>query len=335
MKFSVGDPVYIKSNQEEGQIIEFISIDMVSVRVGKSEYHVYLDDLEHPYLRWFLDKSSTKKQVQYVDQLHPEKKSGYIQTLPTGVYLVFFPTYVNDGFDEQVERIKIYLYNETLHSFRVNYACRIKQQLQFEIDTQLPFQQQFYLHDLTFDEAALSPIFQLRLVDQQDERLDNELQLSLKPKKLFEYLSAIRYENRPFFHMILFDKPSMKAREEVKVKHQIPIKKSQKEKSHFDFEDALKKSKYEIDLHIEKLVADFKGMSNSVILQIQLKECQSALDLAYATHQNSIVLIHGVGKGKLRDEIHLLLNQTNFVASYVYDYDVRYGYGATKVFFAY
>lgn len=217
----------------------------------------------------------------------------------------------------------------------MSYACRIKHQLQFEIDSQLHFQQQFYLHDLPFDEAALGPLFQLRLVDQQDVKLDNELQITLKPKKLFDYLSAIRYENRPFFHIRLFEKPSAKPREEVKVKHLIPVKKSQKEKSHFDFEDALKKSKYEIDLHIEKLVVDYKGMSNSAILQIQLKECQSALDLAYATHQHSIILIHGVGKGKLRDEIHLLLNQTNFVASYVYDYDVRYGYGATKVFFAY
>ena len=64
MKFSIGDPVYIKSNDEEGKIIEFISNDMAKVKTNDgASYHVYLSDLEHPYLRWFLDKNKKYKNI--------------------------------------------------------------------------------------------------------------------------------------------------------------------------------------------------------------------------------------------------------------------------------
>ena len=88
-----------------------------------------------------------------------------------------------------------------------------------------------------------------------------------------------------------------------------------------------------MDLHIEKLVKDFRHLSPSLILEIQLKECRNAVDLAIATHQHALVLIHGVGNGKLKNEIHRMLKQTKNVKRYVYDFDSRYGYGATEVFF--
>jgi dsDNA-specific endonuclease/ATPase MutS2 len=71
------------------------------------------------------------------------------------------------------------------------------------------------------------------------------------------------------------------------------------------------------------------------MLDIQLKESQNALELAFATHQKSIVFIHGIGKGSLKTEIHTRLNQTKWVYKYVNEYNNKYGYGATEVFFRY
>ncbi|MBK7763914.1 MAG: hypothetical protein IPI46_11215 [Bacteroidetes bacterium] len=65
MKFSIGDPVYIKSNNEEGEIDEFIGSDMASVKVNNKLYHAFLDDLEHPYLRWFMKKIPKLKKDEY------------------------------------------------------------------------------------------------------------------------------------------------------------------------------------------------------------------------------------------------------------------------------
>ena len=79
MKFSIGDPVYIKSNDEEGIIEEFIGKDMANVVVQSTNYHVYLEDLEHPYLRWFTQQNKEKsekpiRKVTAISQLQTEKK---------------------------------------------------------------------------------------------------------------------------------------------------------------------------------------------------------------------------------------------------------------------
>ena len=49
----------------------------------------------------------------------------------------------------------------------------------------------------------------------------------------------------------------------------------------------------------------------------------------------SMIVIHGVGSGKLRDEIHEILRAKRKVKSFVNRYDPRYGYGATEIFFQY
>jgi len=97
----------------------------------------------------------------------------------------------------------------------------------------------------------------------------------------------------------------------------------------------LEPPKYEVDLHIEKLADNWKSMSNLEILTLQLRTLEKYIDLAIAHHQPTLVAIHGVGSGKLRDEIHELLRLRRDVKSFVNQYDPRYGYGATEIFFQY
>jgi len=90
-----------------------------------------------------------------------------------------------------------------------------------------------------------------------------------------------------------------------------------------------------IDLHIEKLSNNWEKLSNFEILSIQLKEFEKWYDLAVAHKQASLIVIHGVGKGKLKDEIHDILKTKRDVKSFVNQYDGRFGYGATEIFFSY
>jgi dsDNA-specific endonuclease/ATPase MutS2 len=48
-----------------------------------------------------------------------------------------------------------------------------------------------------------------------------------------------------------------------------------------------------------------------------------------------LIVIHGVGEGRLRDEIHDLLRLKKEVKSFVNQYHPLYGYGATEIFFQY
>ena len=338
MKFSIGDPVYIISNKEEGVIEEFIGKDMASVLVNGKSYYVYLEDMEHPYLRWFLSKNQKeKKKTPYIDQLSVEKNFERKAVLPTGIYLVCMPVYKLDGFDEVVEKVKVFFYNETFYQYRFEYSCKVQGAQVFNLDSDLLPESEFYLHDVAFEEMAKSPIFNFRFVDEKDAKLDNENLLTIKPKKLFEKIDEIKYANNAFFYFLLFEKLTIREKK-TNILPESNWKMPQqnvKETRHFSFEEVLKTSGAEIDLHIEKLVPDFRGLSSGEILSIQLHECQRAVDLAYATHQRSLIIIHGIGKGVLKTEISLLLNQTKGVKEYVNEYDVRYGYGATKVFFGY
>ncbi|MBC7423865.1 MAG: Smr/MutS family protein, partial [Ferruginibacter sp.] len=90
-----------------------------------------------------------------------------------------------------------------------------------------------------------------------------------------------------------------------------------------------------VDLHIEKLTDNWKHLSNFDILTIQLKEFEKFYDLAIAHHQPSLVVIHGVGTGKLRNEIHDILKTKKEVKSFVNQYSADYGYGATEIYFGY
>lgn len=337
MKFSIGDPVFVKSNEEEGVIEEFIGKDMASVRVDGKTYYVYLTDLDHPYLRWFMKESSRqRKKTPYLDQLSTEKPSGQKQqALPEGVYLVYFPTYTLDEFDDKVEKVKVFLYNETKRSYRFSYQNVVRQKELFSLQSEILPAGQFYLHDVPFEEMAMNPVFTCRFTDLHDPKLENEYTITIKARKFFEKIDEIRFANRAFFHYMLFDQLVPKPREEVivhqRVGHAKPISRPE---GHFDFKHAFRKATKVVDLHIEALVPEPRLLAAGEILEIQLKACREALDLAYATHQHCLVIIHGIGKGVLKTQINALLSQTNGVVRYVNEYDSRYGYGATKVFFS-
>jgi dsDNA-specific endonuclease/ATPase MutS2 len=84
-----------------------------------------------------------------------------------------------------------------------------------------------------------------------------------------------------------------------------------------------------IDLHIEKLTDNWHHLGNLQILGIQLKTFEKYYDLAIAHLQPSLIVIHGVGSGRLRDDIHELLKLRKEVKTFVNQYDPRFGYGAT------
>ena len=84
----------------------------------------------------------------------------------------------------------------------------------------------------------------------------------------------------------------------------------------------------------EKLVDKYSHLNNAEILQIQLSEFEKWLELAQLNHLPSMIFIHGVGKGKLKQEIHDLLKVKSGIKSFVNQYNEFYGYGATEVFFS-
>ena len=86
----------------------------------------------------------------------------------------------------------------------------------------------------------------------------------------------------------------------------------------------------EVDLHIHELVEDTRGMSNFEMLTIQLERFEKELDAAMAGNIRKLTFIHGVGNGRLRQEIAAILRETPGITFHDAPYK-EYGYGATQV----
>ncbi|CAM1339920.1 Smr/MutS family protein [Tenacibaculum aestuarii] len=86
----------------------------------------------------------------------------------------------------------------------------------------------------------------------------------------------------------------------------------------------------EVDLHAEKLVKSTRGMDNFDILSLQLDTAKQKLEYCISKKISKLVLIHGVGDGVLKTELHYLLN--NYPVKYYEASYQKYGQGATEVY---
>lgn len=86
------------------------------------------------------------------------------------------------------------------------------------------------------------------------------------------------------------------------------------------------------DLHIEKLVRSTKGMQPYDMLELQIETAQRHIEFAIAKRIPKIVLIHGVGDGKLKAEIEFMLKRYDNIWFQEASFQ-RYGQGAIEVNF--
>lgn len=87
----------------------------------------------------------------------------------------------------------------------------------------------------------------------------------------------------------------------------------------------------EFDLHIEKLVPNFRVMSNYDILTLQSDTAKRHLEFAIRNRIPKIVFIHGVGEGILKAELDFLFGRYDNISFQDANYQ-KYGVGATEVY---
>ena len=90
------------------------------------------------------------------------------------------------------------------------------------------------------------------------------------------------------------------------------------------------KTNAEVDLHIENLTDDIRGMDNFDMLQMQLDEVKRTLEEARKKREKKVIFIHGVGEGKLKEEVRKLLDGYADLEYFDAPFS-KYGWGATEV----
>jgi dsDNA-specific endonuclease/ATPase MutS2 len=166
--------------------------------------------------------------------------------------------------------------------------------------------------------------------------------LFLKEKgegKVIEILNSfqVKIEDSDGFFKIYNQADLVKIHGEIDVEDINPPAKEEetiKSKSNYsivkDNTDSKAKKYWELDLHIESLTDDYRGMSNFDIMKTQLQEFKRFFSKAKSNQIDKIVVIHGVGEGVLKNEIRNYLAQQEFIEFYDASY-LEYGKGATEI----
>lgn len=87
------------------------------------------------------------------------------------------------------------------------------------------------------------------------------------------------------------------------------VRKKREKKTYFRKTD--RGGMVKIDLHIEQITSYYHHMKNSEIVQIQMEYCKKELDQSMMKNKKSIEIVHGIGGGVLKSEVHKLLDLYN------------------------
>lgn len=323
-------------SNEEGEVIDIINNKMVMVDVRGVKFPAYTDQLDFPYFKKFSEKKlfPKKEQKKYVDDVKKEKAAP--QKVSDGVWISLLPKFETDEFgDDVVEDLKVHILNRTENAFHFIYRLQFFGKTEFELkNTVLPFSD-FYVHDVPFADMSDSPNFSVEFSLVQPDRKKAEYyetSVKLKPKQLFQKIEEIKQKNEPTFRYKLFDNYPDR-QEDDRPDFSTLVSKGVKVYNAKEARKHLPPARTVVDLHIEKITDDWKGLSNAEILDIQLREFEKWYELALAHHQSMLIVIHGVGTGRLRDEIHDALRLKRDVKSFVNQYHPSFGYGATEIYF--
>jgi len=337
MKYEVGDKIIVMLTNEEGKVTEIMNEKMVMIEVKGVRFPAYTDQIDFPYFNMFSQKKVVEKKKIYIDDVQKEKGTLKTKTA-NGMFIAFMPVYDKDIFDDDVvEKLKIYLINQTDYSYTFRYNLFFNGESNFQLTNTIASLNEFYLHDIKFEDLSDNPRFdgEFSLTNPDKKKVDYfEASLKLKAKQIFKKIEETKLKNEPMFSYSLFEEyPDKVDIEKVDLSTLgnagFRIYDLSKIKDH------LAPARTVVDLHIEKLTDNWKHLSNFEILTIQLKEFEKFYELAVSYNQINLTFIHGVGTGKLRNEIHEILKTKKEVKSFVNQYSSAYGYGATEIFFSY
>jgi len=327
MKLRIGDKVRFLNEVGEGVVSRIKDKQTVFVEMP--------DGFEIPY------------QVSQLVPIHTElildKDTENIELDPgarlnDAVYFVIEPDH---DLPQLVSDFKIYLFNSS--SFNLLYAYSIRDDEYFQTikhgeagpfqkvllrQVKLPFFSEFPYH-------RIEGIFYRHSHFKAQPPLNQVLHIS---SAILEKSNRIVHEEFKYavYGFLLRDEFA----QTEKVEHQLSLVDLAKLKALKEFRHSQSKSKSNkeylkslektVDLHITELMENTQGLSSHDLLHIQLEKFEKELDEAMVNRLKKIVFIHGVGNGRLRQEIHAILRNMNGITFHDASYK-EFGFGATQV----
>lgn len=343
MRFKVGEAVKFLNEKGGGKVKRIQPDGMVLVEVDGFDIPFSPSELVKLEIAPEPEVVSEPKPIQHRVEIPAPVTlpSSSVNQLPEGVYLAFIPEDENRLLECPIE---VTLYNKTSYSLyytllqkEVNkFFCAAFGEIKPQSTTQL-------LKVLRSELEMLSTLrFQgIKFKKGELEPHDNlDLTIKLKPVKFYKennYQDVAELGTKALLvdlsgrEMPIQEKPKAIPSHQGMLGRQAAKDMASKKRLDAKLRQfAPIVTEEEVDLHIEEILDDHRGMTNGEIIHIQLMHFQKKLDEAIAKHYNKITFIHGVGKGRLKEEILLLLKGYKNIQYRNAPYE-KYGYGATEV----
>ena len=282
-----------------------------------------------------------RDQWDYIEENDKETNTeAIIDDNKTNIYIAFVPESNKDIGDSD---LKMFLINDS--NYQILYNVSIEQENEFinvdsgELEENIKtFISIYKREDISKISNILVQIIFYKKTYFSPKSPINET-IKIKPTKFFKDNSFIEndyFDNNAILIPVYSEKELIDNIEKL-TKHD--IKKIIEEKrdikpdtsSKHKIKKIDKKQIVEVDLHINNLIDNHKGLSNGEIINIQLNHFKKKLENAIANKIEKIVFIHGVGNGTLKFEIHKILEESYPFIPYQDASFKEYGYGATMI----
>ncbi|MEM6316030.1 MAG: Smr/MutS family protein [Bacteroidota bacterium] len=346
MLFAIGTKVRLKHTGDEGTITEMLSDGMLNVWIEAQamEIPVFEEDLEraedyeNKHLKAKIIRPSSSKSTTVTTQKHDLQLSGL--SANQGLLLTFIPRLDEARF---VKKYQVYLINDTAYEFIFSAKVSLPNLSSRTIHGKLTTGGSFFLQDLLFDQLNDAPTFEIESWPVTTAGTGNKQHktIKVKAKQFFKksvHVSLLDQTAHVYVLVEKLGKPKAKKGEDLKTYTQQKVRPVRYQQSNYkrhrqhDVEEFANFSG-EIDLHIENLPSRKGKMNNAEKLHLQLDHFDQFIAKAIRLGVPRIFIIHGIGKGKLRDIIASRLIRMPEVKTFKNEYHPRYGWGATEVIF--
>lgn len=243
-----------------------------------------------------------------------------------GLYIAFYPVYHVEG---PVAKYDIFLINafDGPIKFRIKGRCGDRE-FPFK-ELELASQKVDVYDEIEFDELNNKPVFVYETIRGQTW---HEQKLKIKAANFFKKkVDVPLLKGEAHLYLLMDTHPDHYRPDSLSI--EIPLRQPGQKGDYVHVNDIEISASlpHEIDLHIERLTTDYQGLSNADKLTMQLTTFESYLQQVLMSNLREIYVVHGVGTGKLKSEIRLMLTDYPGIKSFESGYHPRYGFGATKI----
>ena len=319
--FRIGQRVFLVQSKAEGIIVSFDGKDLMYVNVNGDQIPVFTEDVSADFPK--------EEKVQTEKVFSPQS---FIQDF-SGVSLCLLPSSNKEG---DMENFSVLMVNATAIDFEMEGNIQFNTFSKNLKKTFLQKQTVIEIHQFAFDELNEQPQFEFSFSNIGKIVYSKKFIQKIKAKSFYNKEATIPLLNQKGFVYTLFS-DWLKTAAPHQIETAAPLSPDDLKKLMLDVPQKKNENAIpvvpllEIDLHIEQLTNNHKHLSNAEIIQIQLQAFQKAIDKSIVQHNRILYVIHGVGSGKLKKEVHILLKENKFVVSFENKFHPRYGHGATEV----